>query len=72
MHLMSQAQKDPSHALKYIFSVLLSLELYNLISDMKIKPEIIGISESRLKTNKKQITNISLTIMCLKYPYRIK
>ena len=24
------------------------LELYNLISDMKIKPKIIGISESRL------------------------
>ena len=36
------------------------LELYNLISDMKIKPNIIGISESRLQKCKKNITNISL------------
>ena len=36
------------------------LELYNLISDMKIKPKIIGISESRLQKSKQNITNISL------------
>ena len=36
------------------------LELYNLISDMKIKPKIIGISESRLQKSKQHITNISL------------
>ena len=28
------------------------LELYNLIADMKIKPEIIGISESRLQKSR--------------------
>ena len=36
------------------------LELYNLIADMKIKPKIIGISESRLQKSKQHITNISL------------
>ena len=36
------------------------LELYNLISDMKIKPKIIGISESRLQKSKQHVTNISL------------
>ena len=36
------------------------LELYNLISDMKIKPKIIGISENRLQKSKQNITNISL------------
>ena len=36
------------------------VELYNLISDMKIKPKIIGISESRLQKCKQHITNISL------------
>ena len=38
----------------------LHLELYNLIADMKIKPKIIGISESRLQKRKQHITNISL------------
>ena len=32
------------------------LELYNLIADMKIKPKIIGISESRLQKSKQHIT----------------
>ena len=36
------------------------LELYNLIADMKIKPKIIGISESRLQKRKQHITNIYL------------
>ena len=36
------------------------LELYNLISDLKIKPKIIGISRSRLQKSKHQITNISV------------
>ena len=36
------------------------LELYILIADMKIKPKIIGISESRLQKSKQHITNISL------------
>ena len=36
------------------------LELYNLIADMKIKPKIIGISESRLQKSKQHIANISL------------
>ena len=36
------------------------LQLYNLISDMKIKPKIIGISESRLQKSKQNITNISV------------
>ena len=35
------------------------LELYNLISSLKIKPNIIGISETRLQKGK-QITNIYL------------
>ena len=36
------------------------LELYNLISDMKIKPKITGISESSLQKSKLNINNISL------------
>ena len=36
------------------------LEIYNLISDMKIKLKIIGISESRLQKSKQHTTNISL------------
>ena len=36
------------------------LELYNLISSLKIKPNIIGISETRLQKGKHPITNISL------------
>ena len=32
----------------------------NLLSSMKIKPKIIGISESRLQINKQSINNISL------------
>ena len=36
------------------------LELYNLISSLKIKPNIIGISETRLQKGKQQITNIYL------------
>ena len=36
------------------------LELYNVILDMKIKPKIIRISESRLQKSKQHITNISL------------
>ena len=36
------------------------LELYNLISSLKIKPNIIGISETRLQKGKQPITNISL------------
>ena len=36
------------------------LELYNLISDMKIKPKIIGIFESRLQKSKQHITYISV------------
>ena len=36
------------------------LELNNMISDMKIKPKIIGISESRLQKVKQHITNILL------------
>ena len=36
------------------------LELYNLISDMKIEPKMIGISESRLQKSKQHITIISL------------
>ena len=36
------------------------LELYNLISDIKITPKIIGISESRLQKSKQHVTNISL------------
>ena len=35
------------------------LELYNLLSSLKIKPNIIGISESRLQNGKEPITNIS-------------
>ena len=37
------------------------LELYNLISSLKIKPNIIGISETRLQRGKEPITNISLS-----------
>ena len=36
------------------------LELYNLISGVKIKPNVIGISETRLQKGKEPITNISL------------
>ena len=36
------------------------LELYNLLSNLKIKPNIIGISETRLQREKQPITNISL------------
>ena len=36
------------------------LQLYNLISSLKIKPNIIGISETRLQKGKHPITNISL------------
>ena len=36
------------------------LKLYNLISDMKIKPKIIGIFESRLQKSNQTITNICL------------
>ena len=36
------------------------LELYNLIADMKIKPKIVGISETRLQKSKQHIANISL------------
>ena len=36
------------------------LELYNLISSLKIKPNITGISETRLQKGKEPITNISL------------
>ena len=35
------------------------LELHNLLTDMKIKPKIIGISEIRLEKSKQHITNIS-------------
>ena len=35
-------------------------ELYNLLSNLKIKPNIIGISETRLQRGKQPITNISL------------
>ena len=35
-------------------------ESYNLLSSMKIKPQIIGISESRLRINKQPTNNISL------------
>ena len=38
----------------------LHLELYNLLSNLKIKPNIIGISETRLQREKQPITNISL------------
>ena len=36
------------------------LELYNLISCLKIKPNTIEISETRLQNGKEPITNISL------------
>ena len=36
------------------------LKLYNLISSLKVKPNIIGISETRLKKGKQPIVNISL------------
>ena len=36
------------------------LELYNLLSNLKMKPNIIGISETRLQRGKQPITNISL------------
>ena len=36
------------------------LELYNLLSNLKIKPNRIGISETKLQRRKQPITNISL------------
>ena len=36
------------------------LQLYNLISSLKIKLNIIGISETKLQNGKEPITNISL------------
>ena len=36
------------------------LELYNLLSNLKIKPNITGISETRLQRGKQPITNIYL------------
>ena len=36
------------------------LELYHLLSNLKIKPNIVGISETRLQKEKQPITNISL------------
>ena len=36
------------------------LEIYNLLSNLKIKPNIIGISETSLQKGKQPITNISL------------
>ena len=36
------------------------LQLYNLISSLKIKPNIIGMSQTRLQKGKEPITNISL------------
>ena len=59
--------KKPLHAFKYIFSV--HLELYNLIADMKIKPKIIGISESRLQKSKQHITNIFLSNYVYEHTY---
>ena len=37
------------------------LELYNLLSNLKIKPNITGISETRFQRRKQPITNISLS-----------
>ena len=37
------------------------LELYNLISNSKIKPNMIEIFETRLQKGKEPITNISLS-----------
>ena len=37
------------------------LGLYNLLSNLKIKPNMIGISETRLQSGKQPITNISLS-----------
>ena len=39
------------------------LELYNLLSNLKIKPNIIGISETRLQRGKQPITNIFVQTM---------
>ena len=36
------------------------LELYNLLFNLKIKPNIIGISETRSQRGKQTITNIAL------------
>ena len=36
------------------------LELYHLLSNLKIKPNIVGTSETRLQKEKQPITNISL------------
>ena len=37
-----------------------NLELYDLLSHLKIKPNIIGISETRIQRGQKPIKNISL------------
>ena len=37
-----------------------NLELYDLLSHLKIKPNIIGISETRIQRGQKPINNISL------------
>ena len=44
---------------KFHFSLSVDF-LYSLISDMKIKPKIIGISESKLQKRKHHITSSSL------------
>ena len=54
---MNEAQKNPLHAFKYIFSKIYQIyllsyhhfELYNLISGKETIPKIIGISESRIQ-----------------------
>ena len=43
-----------------ISSLSYHLELYNLLSNLKSKPNIIGISETRLQRGKQPITNIFL------------
>ena len=35
------------------------LELYNLLSNLKIKPDVIRVSETRIQRVKQPITNIS-------------
>ena len=63
IHLMNKAQKKQQNLYMHLNISSLSyyhLELYNLVLDMKIKPKIIGISESRLQKSKQNTTNISL------------
>ena len=43
-------------------------ELYNLLSNLKIKPNTIGISETRLQRGKQPITNISLLDYVYEHP----